>query len=469
MSDGSARPTVTIKLRHGGKLRRVRISAPVDKQSIYAVVRDSNYPEYRDLPDPENMELFELCFQDDEGDRVNLSDPRDFADAVSFFDGQGKIPSFLVDIRKRERVTVPSEEIQLAPEPLAGEQQQQGRVEGAHMRPEGGFSTRHGHSAGTNGAGNPGSANLLDPASPLPSSLSLLTSDLASANGSSSFLPGAFGPAGAFSIGVGTVAGRGAGAQVDSGRGSNLLGSVDIGNILGEDLGDLIRGDAPPGLFGDGDPRKIHSAHDPVTSDSGRKEHTMDEQLSSRWPDNSMDRQSAPTRVGTLAPDSSEFIPPFSSSALPSRVYGDDAPPFEPGRRAIHQSESFDPQKQRPHYETQGDQQYLYQQHYSQFSDRQDSSYPGNFQDMHYQPQSRQFSYFDSAAADESGGLQTGQLLARQQPAATQVDTDSAPPGFGQISRQPQGGDKEHGLSHGGTTESYPADYAPPHTSNTGG
>jgi hypothetical protein len=70
----------------------------VDKLKIYDVLRDSNYPEYKNLL-PSNLDLFDLTYTDEEGDIVTLTDAADFIDAVKFFQSEKKIPSFSVSIR----------------------------------------------------------------------------------------------------------------------------------------------------------------------------------------------------------------------------------------------------------------------------------------------------------------------------------------------------------------------------------
>eukprot|EP00750_Incisomonas_marina_P003294 INCI13051.1.p1 GENE.INCI13051.1~~INCI13051.1.p1 ORF type:complete len:473 (-),score=64.00 INCI13051.1:1234-2652(-) len=90
--------TLTVKLKFANKLRRIRVAQPVDKLKIYDVLRTSNYPEYNNQL-PANVDLFELTYCDEEGDRVALTDEVDFAQALAFFQQNKKIPSFAVAIK----------------------------------------------------------------------------------------------------------------------------------------------------------------------------------------------------------------------------------------------------------------------------------------------------------------------------------------------------------------------------------
>ena len=94
--------TLTIKLKFAKKLRRIRVGQPLDKLKIYDVLQESHYPEYKHLlPVKGDLDLLELTYNDEEGDRVTLTDSNDFNDAVVFFELEKKIPSFFVEIKAR--------------------------------------------------------------------------------------------------------------------------------------------------------------------------------------------------------------------------------------------------------------------------------------------------------------------------------------------------------------------------------
>lgn len=93
-----AADTLTVKLKFANKLRRIRVEQPVDKLKIFYVLRDSNYPEYKNML-PSNLDLFELAYSDEEGDTVALTDSIDFKEAFAFFANANKIPCFSVQIK----------------------------------------------------------------------------------------------------------------------------------------------------------------------------------------------------------------------------------------------------------------------------------------------------------------------------------------------------------------------------------
>ena len=100
---GTGSDTVTVKLKFASKLRRVKVTLPLDKPKIYRLLNESNYPEYKGLLTADDFdEALELSFCDDEGDIVSLSDPRDFVDALDVFKQEQKIPCFIVEFPTQE-------------------------------------------------------------------------------------------------------------------------------------------------------------------------------------------------------------------------------------------------------------------------------------------------------------------------------------------------------------------------------
>lgn len=218
--------TVTVKLKFGGKLRRIRLPPPIDKTKIYHVLLDSNYPEYKEVLPVDNLDHLELSFCDEEGDRVNLSDPRDFADAADFFREESKIPCFLVVVKAPSSADSASDNAKQLPAATEADNKDQL----PNLRADAAPSLLVAPSTSTD-AGNLGLLGV-----------------------GGAFSSGAFGGSSAFSAGsvfggsaFGSRGAVGGGTTTGLGADSGMMDSVGLGGILGEGgIGELLRDSRAP-------------------------------------------------------------------------------------------------------------------------------------------------------------------------------------------------------------------------------